>query len=431
MLEHLFALKARNTTLQREALGGLTTFFTMAYILFVNPAILSGIPGLKESVPALVAATCIGAALSCLLMGFYSNAPIALAPGMGLNAAVVSLCVTRGLSWQVGMGVICVEGIIITLLVITRTREAILHAIPTSLKHAISAGIGLFIAEIGLVNGGIIKMNLPTAPLTFGSFHDKGVLITTVGLLITLTLFVRGFRGALFLGIVATTLVAIMIGLSKAPTALLQTPQFTTVGKADIVGALNPLLLASVLGFLLSDFFDTMGTAISIHKQAGLMDAKGHIPNMRSVLLADSLAAVLGGLCGCSSCTSYIESATGVGEGARTGLMPVITGLLFLVALFFAPLVGVVPPQATAPALILVGYMMLSAIREIEASSPEEMIPVFLTLVTIPLTYSIAHGIGFGFISYALLMSLRGRAKELHPLMLGVALIFLLSFALN
>lgn len=431
MIERLFALKARNTTVQTEAIGGLTTFMTMAYILFINPLILSSIPALKESVPMLAAATCLSAGISCLLMGLLANAPIALAPGMGLNAAVVSLCLTRGISWQLGMGVICAEGIIITLLVLTRTREAILHAIPTNLKHAISAGIGLFIAEIGLVNGGIIKMNMPTAPLTFGSFHDKGVLLTTVGLLITLILFVRGFRGALLLGIIGTTLVGMAVGIAKPPTTFLQLPQFTTFGKADILGAFNPALLATVLAFLLSDFFDTMGTAISIHKQAGLMDAKGHIPNMRAVLLADSLAAVLGGLCGSSSCTSYIESATGVGEGARTGLMPVVTGLLFFAALFFTPLVGMVPPQATAPALILVGYMMLSSIREIDTEKPEEVIPVFLTLITIPFTYSIAHGIGFGFISYVLLMSLKGRAKELHPLLLGVALLFVLSFALN
>jgi AGZA family xanthine/uracil permease-like MFS transporter len=350
---------------------------------------------------------------------------------MGLNAALVALCVTQGVSWHTAMGVVFVEGFVITLLVITKLREAILKAIPTCLKHAISVGIGLFIAEIGLVNAGIIKINQPTAPLTFGSFQDQGVLVATIGLILTFVLVARKIRAALLIGILVTTLIAIATGLSKMPSGFVQIPRFDTVAKVDLFGALRPTLWATILAFMLSDFFDTMGTAISIHKQAGLLDAKGRIPKARALLLADSLAAMIGGFCGCSSCTSYIESGTGIGEGGRTGLMPIVTGVLFLLALFFSPLVGSVPPQATAPALIVVGYMMLSALREIETDKPEEMLPVFLTLIAIPLTYSIAHGIGFGFITYALLMAATGRAKEVHPLLWGVTALFVFSFAVR
>jgi AGZA family xanthine/uracil permease-like MFS transporter len=432
MLEKRFALTQRQTNARTEIGAGVTTFMTMAYIIFVNPLILSNIPALSGSKTALAAATCLASAIPTLAMGLWTNTPFALASGMGLNAVLVGLCRTQHVSWQTAMGVVVVEGLVITLLVLTRTREAIMHAIPLSLKRAISVGIGLFITLLGMVQAGLVKTGTPeTTPLTFGSFHDKGVLVATAGLAITMTLFTLRWRSALLLGIALTTLIALAAGVVRAPAQFFTQPSFTTFGQADVLGALSPALWATILAFLMSDFFDTMGTVIGVGQQAGLVDTEGRLPRLREILLVDSLAAAWGGICGASSTTTYIESASGVGEGGRTGLTAVVVGLLFLVALFFAPLVSIVPPQATAPALIVVGFLMLAHVRDIPFDRLEEALPAFITLISIPLTYSIARGIGYGFIAYLLLLLAQRRWREINPLLVVVSLLFALSFALE
>ncbi|MBV9850827.1 MAG: NCS2 family permease [Armatimonadetes bacterium] len=430
-MDHFFAFAQRRTTLRTELTAGVTTFMTMAYIVFVNPSILKNIPGLQDQSAALAAATCLAAAVPCLLMGLWTNTPYALAPGMGLNAVLTySVCLGHGIPWRTAMGVVVIEGAVIALLVLTRTREAIMHAIPLSLKRAISVGIGLFITLLGMANAGLIKAGAG-ALLAPGSFHDRGVLVATAGLALTLALFVLRWRSALLLGIIGTTLIALAVGLTRAPAQYIQWPRFMTFGQADVLAALKPGLWATILAFVMSDFFDAMGTIIGVGQQAGLLDKEGRLPRLRDILFVDGLAALWGGVCGASSATTYVESASGVGEGGRTGLVSVVVGLLFLVSLFFAPLVGVVPPQATAPALIVVGFLMLSVVRDIPFDKIEEGLPAFLTLITIPLTYSIARGIGFGFLTYLLLLIVQRRWRALNPLLVIVSLLFALSFWLE
>ncbi len=435
MLERLFALRARGTNARTEVTAGLTTFMTMAYIIFVNASILSNVPDLKNSQPALAAGTCLAAAIPCLLMGFWTNSPFALAPGMGLNGILVySVCLHNHVPWQTAMGIVVIEGAVIALLVLTRTREAIMVAIPLSLKRAISVGIGLFITLLGLVDAGLVKMNISVAPLTFGSFHDRGVLVATATLAITLALFALRVRAALLLGIVAGTLIALIVGVAHPPdwAHLVSQPGLATFGHANFLTVLrHPALWATVLAFVMSDFFDTMGTVIGVGQQAGLLDAQGRLPRLREVLFVDGLAALWGGVCGASSVTTYIESASGVGVGGRTGLTTVVVGLLFLAALFLSPLVGVVPGVATAPALIVVGFLMLSAVRDIPFDRIEEALPAFITLVTIPFTYSIARGIGYGFITYLLLLVVQRRWRDINPLLVIVSLLFAFTFYLD
>jgi AGZA family xanthine/uracil permease-like MFS transporter len=432
MLERLFTLTARNTTARIEVEAGLTTFLTMAYILFVNPLVLSNIPGLENQVPALLAATCLAAAIPTLAMGLFTNSPYALAPGMGLNGVLAfGVCLKMGVPWPTAMGVVVVEGIIIAVLAITRLRGAIMDAIPLSLKTAISVGIGLFITVLGMVSAGFVKVGTAAAPLTHGSFHDKGVLLAAAGLLVTVALFALRWRSALLVGILFTTVLGVFMGIAKAPTAVMEVPNFHTVFRADVLGALRPALWATILAFVMSDFFDAMGTIIGVGRQAGLVDEKGHLPRLREILFVDGLAALWGGLVGASSATTYVESAAGVAQGGRTGLTAVTVGILFLLALFFAPLAGVVPGQATAPALIVVGFLMMSHVRDIPFDKVEEGLPAFITLVTIPLTYSIARGIGFGFITYVLMLAVRRRWRDMHPLLIAIALLFILSFVVE
>lgn len=433
MLERLFTFKKRGTNARIEIEAGLTTFMTMAYIIFVNPSILTAIPGLEHSGPALAAATCLTAAVPTLLMGLWTNTPYALAPGMGLNGVLTySVCLRNHVPWQTAMGVVVAEGIIIALLVLTRTREAIMTAIPLSLKRAISVGIGLFITLLGMVNAGLVKMNIAAAPLTYGSFHEKGTLVAAAGLVITLALFALRWRAALLLGIIATALIALAAGVARWPGGhLIQAPAFSTFGHANLIAALRPALWTTILAFVMSDFFDAMGTIIGVGQQAGLVDAQGRLPRLRDILFVDGLAAAWGGLCGASSATTYIESASGVAEGGRTGLTSVVVGLLFLAALFLSPLVSIIPAQATAPALIVVGFLMLSVVHDIHFDRLEEGLPAFITIVTIPFTYSIARDIGFGFISYLLVLVAQRRWREISPLLVVVSLLFAISFALE
>lgn len=427
MLARLFKLEQNRTSLSTELLAGLTTFATMAYIIFVNPAILSeaGMP-----VPATVAATCIGAAVPTIFMGLFTNYPFALAAGMGINSAIVALALTSRMTWQMAMGIIVLEGLLITILVIAGLREAIMRAIPINLKRAIGAGIGLLIALLGAQNAGWI-VHPPHGPiLSFGSLANKATLIATFGVLVTATLLTWRVKGALLLGIAATTVLAFIFGEAKAPTALVCLPDFSTFGRADVGSVLKWGFAAAIFSFLIVDFFDTMGTVIGVGEQGGFVTKDGELPKIGRVLLVDSLAAAWGGLVGGSSSTTYIESAAGVGAGGRTGLTSVVVGLLFLAALFFSPIVSMVPAIATAPVLIVVGFMMISTIKDIPFDDVEEAFPAFLTLLVMPLTLSISHGVGFGLIAYTLIKLFRGKIRQIHPLMAVVSVLFAISFAI-
>lgn len=465
-VEGFFKIAERGSTVRREVLGGITTFFVMAYIIFVNPQILSfsGIPSLEGAGPdfsQVLAATCFAAGLMTLLMGLLANRPFALAPGMGLNAVVAfQLIAAAGLTWPEAMGVVFLEGIFITLLVLAGVREAVMKAIPNALKHAIGAGIGFFILFIGLINGGLVRVPVegipvvngavagpPATPLALGNFTTIPVLVTIIGLIITIFLVARRLQFGLLAGIILTTLIAIILNATagfslfgasaQIPTAIVAPPNlafFTFPGVTGALGVFAKLgALAAILtifSLMLTDFFDTMGTIIGVSEQMGDVDSRGDVQNLRPMLLVDSAAAAVGGALGASSVTTYIESAAGVGSGARTGLASVVTAALFFLAMFFSPIAGVVPAQATAPALILVGFLMASSLRLIDWSDLAEGFPALMTVLLMPLTYSITDGIGFGFISYVLIKLFQGRTRQIHPLMWASAAAFALFFLL-
>jgi AGZA family xanthine/uracil permease-like MFS transporter len=437
MLERLFRLSENRTNVRTEIIAGITTFMTMAYIIAVNPIVLCLNPAHPgPPLAATIAATCLAAALPCILMGLWANYPLALASGMGLNSLLIISVSAGGVSWQTMMGVVFVEGFIITVLVLTNLRGAIMNAIPMDLKRAIGGGIGLFIALLGMHSAHWMSTTKAIGgdPLTIppvGSFHQPVTLLATFGILLTALLVARKVRGAFLLGIAATTVVAVIFHLAHAPAAILSKPDFSTVGKLDILGALQPGLVALVFAFLITDFFDTMGTVIAVTEQSGHLQPDGSLPRLNRVLLVDSLAAMWGGFCSASSVTTYIESASGVGEGGRTGLTSVVAGLLFLSAMFFAPLIGAVPPEATAAALIVVGFMMMATVREIDFKDYTTAIPAFLTLILIPLTMSISRGIGVGFIAYVALNLLSGNVRKVPVALWILAALFALSFWLE
>ena len=452
MLERCFELHRRGATLGGEIRGGLTTFMVMAYIIFVNPAILSfaGVPPLQGQGPSFLAtqaATCLIAGAMTIAMGLLTNYPLAVASGMGLNAVVAfQLIAGMKLPWTAAMGVVVLEGLVITLLVLTGFREAIMNAIPVALKRAIGVGIGLFILFIGLVSGGIVKPGPPGVPVTLGDLGSAPVAVAIFGLLLTLWLTARHSSGALLVGILASTVVAIVVnqmtggrafplpGQAVWPASLVAWPDLSSLGAGlDFsvfvrVGVITAVV--TVFSIMLSDFFDTMGTVIGIGGEAGWLTSAGGLPRLNRVLLVDSVAAMAGGAAGASSATTYIESAAGVAAGARTGLASVVTGACFLLALFFAPLAGVVPAQATAPALIVVGYLMSRVVRDIPFADLEEGFPALLTLTVMPFTYSITNGIGAGFIAYCFIKVVRGKGHEVAPMMYVAALAFVVYFLL-
>ena len=452
MLERFFDLRARGTTVGTEVLAGVTTFMVMAYIIFVNPSILnfSGIKDLQNLGPGFaptLAATCLVAGVMTMLMGLLSNYPFAVASGMGLNAVVAfQLIVGMKLPWSAAMGVIFLEGVAITILVLTGFREAVMDAIPISLKRAIGVGIGLFILFIGLYSGGLVKQGPPGVPVTLGDLNSLSVLVTLIGLFLTVSLMALRVKGALLIGILLTTVVAIVVnaasgytaftipGVAVVPSKILAWPDFSTFGRGlDISVFWRAGVMAAVLtifSIMLADFFDTMGTVIGIAGEAGWLDEKGKLPRLNRILLVDSLAAAFGGLASASSATTYIESAAGVSEGGRTGLTSVVTGLLFFLALFFSPVAGVVPPQATAAALIVVGFLMCSIVKDIPFGDFDEGFPALMALVVMPFTYSITNGIGAGFVIYAFIKLIRGKAHELHGMMVATAVAFVIYFAL-
>ena len=462
-MDKFFKFAERGTDFKTEILAGVTTFMTMAYIIFVNPGILSaaGVP-----FAGAATATALGAALMCVCMGLISNRPFALASGMGLNAVVTFTVIgfqQANVPWQVGMSVIFVEGLVILVLVLTGLREAVMNAIPIDLKRAIGVGIGLFITVIGLNEGGFIK----PAPITLvglGDFTQPYVWVAVIGLLAILAFMALKIKGDILWGILVATAAALLLGVTKIPTAVVGAPDFSTFfapfqnvkGGMALLQIFTPSLLLMVFAIMLTDFFDTMGTVISVGEQAGFVDKDGKVPGIGNILVVDSIAASVGGLFGASSITTYIESAAGVAEGGRTGLTAVVTGVLFAVSAFLAPIVamvggGFVIPNAaqygaflgsgfqapagdyfvypiTAGALIVVGFLMMRTVREIPWTNLEEAFPAFLTIVLIPLTYNISYGIGLGFISYVLIKLFHGKAKEIHWLMWVVSGLFILTF---
>lgn len=433
-LDAFFKLSERGTTVGREIRAGLTTFMVMAYIIFVNPSIL-GAAGLDQN--AVAAGTALVAGILTILMGVIANFPIALAAGLGLNAAVAfGLILGAGLTPAGAMGVILIEGLVVLALVLVGLREAIMNAVPTALKRAIGVGIGLFILFIGFVNGGLIAVPEGAAtPVHFVFPTEAGAAVTLLGLLVTVALVVRRIPGALILGILITTVIALVLGVTRLPESFTVAPDFSTLGLGfqDPFNVFTQLgVLAAILtifAFMLTDFFDTMGTATGIAEQAGLADREGRIPGIGRLLFVDSLGAAAGGAAGVSSNTSYIESAAGVAEGGRTGLTAVTTGVLFLIAILAAPLAGIVPPQATAPVLIVVGFLMVSLIKGIDFEDMEEGFPALLGFILMPLTFSITVGIGAAFVSYVLIKVAAGKLGEIHPLMWIVAAAFVVYFA--
>ena len=427
MLERYFQLSAHGTTVRTEVMAGVTTFLTMAYIIFVNPDILSASGMPKDSV---FVATCLAAALGSAIMGLYANYPIALAPGMGLNAYFAFAVVQgMGYTWQAALGAVFISGILFIFVSLFKVREAIVNSIPRSLKFAISAGIGLFLAIIGLKNAGIITAH-PATLLTLGDLHNPGALLAIAGFVLIVALEQRKVPGAIIIGILSVTVASIAMGLTAFSGIIAPPPSILpTFMQMDISGALNAGLLTVVLTFFMVELFDASGTLIGVCHRAGLLDAEGKLPRLKRALLADSTAIAAGAALGTSSTTAYIESAAGTAVGGRTGLTAVVVALLFMAALVFAPLAGTVPAFATAPALCYVAVLMIRGLSEIDWDDLTESAPAVVTAISMPFTFSIAHGIAFGFITYAATKILAGRTRDLSPMVAVIAVLFVLKFA--
>lgn len=427
MFERYFQLAAHGTNVRTEVLAGLTTFLTMAYIIFVNPDILSA-AGMPKT--AVFVATCVAAALGSAIMGLYANYPIALAPGMGLNAYFAFTVVGgMGFTWQQALGAVFISGLLFVAVSLFRIREAIVNAIPRSLKFAISAGIGLFLAVIGLKNAGLISAS-PATLVTLGDLHAPGALLAIAGFILIVGLEQRKVPGAIIIGILAVTLASVLFGLTPFNGLVAMPPSLTpTLLQMDIQGALNAGLLTVVMTFFLVELFDASGTLIGVCHRAGLLDADGKLPRLKRALLADSTAIVAGAALGTSSTTAYIESAAGTSVGGRTGLTAVVVAVLFLAALVFSPLAGTVPTHATAPALLYVAVLMIRGLAEIAWDDLTEAAPAVVTAIAMPFTFSIAHGIAFGFISYVAIKLLAGRRRDVSPMSAVIAAAFLCKFA--
>ncbi|MEO7118569.1 MAG: NCS2 family permease [Candidatus Limnocylindrales bacterium] len=425
-----FKFAERKTDLSTEIRAGVTTFMVMAYIIFLNPNIISGPLGLDPI--AVATGTALIAGIMTIVMGVIGNYPFAIAAGLGLNAIVAFGLTAQGLDAKGAMGVILIEGIIILVLVLAGFREAVMNAVPLALKRAIGVGIGLFILFIGFVDGGLIVPGVPVVQVAFPTTPAQFVFI--IGLLITIGLYVLKIRAALIISIIATAIIALAAGVTPVPSPLTLSPNFATLG----LGLQDPFqvftrlpaitAVLTIFAIMLADFFDTMGTVTGVAEQAGLAREDGSVPNMKNVLLVDSVAAIAGGVGGVSSNTTYIESAAGVAEGGRTGFASVVTGALFLVAVLLAPLTQLIPLVTTAPVLVLVGYLMFTLIKDIDVSDVEDGLPALLTMILMPLTYNITVGIGAGFISWVFIKAVRRKWSEIHPLMWIVAIAFLIYF---
>jgi len=443
-LQRRFRLSERRTDVRTELLGGVATFLTMSYILFVNPAILSaaGMP-----FGAVAVATAIAACVATLAMGLVTNLPFALAPGLGINAVVAfDIVLGRGLAWPVAMAIIVIEGLVALVLVLVGLRGAIMRAVPLPLKLAIGVGIGLFITLVGLREGGIV-VNNPATGIGLGDLASGPALVSLAGIAVGIVLIARGVKGAVIIGVLAATALGLIFGVLSGPDGVVDAPgsgDFSTIGDglnpSNLGDALTVALIPVIFALFMTDFFDTVGTAVAVGRGGGLTDEKGELPQTDRLLLVDSAAASFGGAMGTSSVTTYVESGAGVAEGARTGLSSVVTAALFGLAILFVPIIALVGQDvkvgedtfihpAIAPALVMVGYLMIRIVADIDWTRPESSIPAFLTIAGIPLTFSIAAGIGFGVISYVLVMAASGRARAVHPLMWGIAPFFVAFFA--
>ena len=472
-LDSYFKITERGSTVGTEIRGGLVTFFTMSYIIVLNPLIIGTVQdngfggnflggGSAPNFAMIAAATALVAGVMSILMGVVANFPIALAAGLGLNAVVAySIAALPGMTWPDAMGIVVLEGLIILALVLTGFRAAVFKAVPIELKTAISVGIGLFIAFIGLVDSGFVRIPASLAtPVELGvagSVAGWPLLVFVVGLLLAIVLMARKVRGALLISILTSTVLAVIIEAvaklgqqpldGSKPTAwklgvpaipdggLVKAPDFSLLGQFSLFGSIGKIGIVAVVllifSVMLADFFDTMGTMVAVGGEAGLLDKEGNPPKSKQILVVDSLAAAAGGMGSVSSNTSYIESAAGVGDGARTGLASVVTGLAFLLATFLSPLVEMVPFEAATPALVVVGFLMVMQVSGIDWKNYEVAIPAFLTIILMPFTYSITAGMGAGFIAFVVLKVANGKAKEVHPLMWGTAVLFVAYFTLG
>ena len=463
-IDRWFSLSARGSTYGREVRGGLVTFFTMAYIVVLNPLIIGtakdmnglyvgGTDDVIKAITMVTAATALVAGLMTILMGAIGRFPVAVAAGLGLNG-FVAFTLAPQMTWADAMGLVVLEGLRILLLVLTGFRSAVFSAVPEQLKYAIGVGIGLFITIIGLVDSGIVRSGVPLVSFgIFGELQGWPIFTFCIGLLITIVLVVRKVKGAILIGILATTVLAIVIeavagvggktadnptgwGLNvpAVPETIVATPdlgllgQFSLFGSFQVIGVIASLL--AIFSLMLSDFFDTMGTAFGLATEAELLDDEGNIPHFESILVVDSIAAAAGGAASVSSNTSYIESASGIGEGARTGIASIVTGALFLIAMFFSPLVTIIPYEAATPALVVVGFLMMTQIRHIDFTDYSIGIPAFLTIAIMPFTYSITNGIGAGFVSWLVIKIFTGKVKEVNWLMWVISIAYIIYFAI-
>jgi AGZA family xanthine/uracil permease-like MFS transporter len=464
-IERWFSLRKRGSTWPREIRGGLVTFVTMAYIVVLNPLIIGtapdkdgklvgGITDVGVAITAVAAVTALVAGVMTIAMGVFGRLPLAVAAGLGLNG-VVAYSLAPQMTWADAMGIVVLEGLLILVLVLTGFRQAVFTAIPDGLKYAIGVGIGLFITVIGLVDAGIVRTGVPLISFGInGELSGWPIFTFVIGLLLTIALLARKVKGALLIGIVATTVIAIVIesvfavggrteeniggwqlSVPVIPTTIFAAPDFQLLGKFSLFGAFTAVgAIAAglaVFSLMLTDFFDTLGTTFAIANEGDIVDKDGNVPHLESILIVDSLAAVAGGAASASSNTSYIESASGVADGARTGIAAIFTGLLFLVAMFVAPLVTIVPFEAATPALVLVGFFMMLQIKRIDFSDYSIGIPAFLTIALMPFTYSITNGIGAGFIAWTLIKVVQGKVREIPWVMWIVTLAFVLYFLVS
>ena len=465
-----FEMSARGSNYSREIRGGFVTFFTMAYIVVLNPLIIGTAKDVNgmyigntddvvQAITMVAAATALVAGLLTILMGAIGRFPVAVAAGLGLNG-FVAFTLAPQMTWADAMGLVVIEGIVILLLVLTGFRSAVFTAVPQQLKYAIGVGIGLFISIIGLVDAGVVRPGVPL--ISFGFFGELSgwpMFVFVFGLLLTIVLVVRKVKGAILIGILGTTVVALIVeavanvgprtgpdgsvanpvgwslNVPAVPEQVIGSPdlgllgQFNLLGSWEAIGVIATIL--AIFSLMLSDFFDTMGTAFGLATEADLLDKKGEIPHFESILVVDSVAAIAGGAASTSSNTSYIESASGIGEGARTGIASLVTGVLFLIAMFFSPLVTVIPHEAATPALVVVGFLMMTQVRHIDFLDYQIGIPAFLTIILMPFTYSITVGIGAGFVSYVVIKIFTGRMREVNWLMWVVSIAFAIYFLID
>ncbi|MEV0713512.1 NCS2 family permease [Asanoa sp. NPDC050611] len=461
--DRYFSISSRGSTVGREVRGGFATFFTMAYIVVLNPLILGNAAdanGAHLAIAAIAAATALVAGVMTIVMGVVARFPLALAAGLGVNA-MVAYEIAPQMTWADAMGLVVIEGVLIAILVLTGLRESIFRSVPTQLKAAIGVGIGLFLTIIGLVDSGFVRRIPDAAGTTVpvglginGRLVTWPALVFVFALLVTIILFVRRVRGAILIGILSATVLAIIVeaigkigpsfvdgkpnphgwslNVPKLPDTIVDLPDLSLLGKFNVLDSWSSagwlVVLMFVFTLMITDFFDTMGTMVAVGQEGGLLDEQGMPPRTREILLVDSVAAAAGGAASVSSNTSYIESASGVAEGARTGVANLVTGGLFLLAMFIAPLVTVVPFEAASAALVIVGFLMMTAVRSIDWTDYEIAVPAFLTIVLMPFTYSISNGIGAGIIAYVVIKLARGKAREVHPLLYAVAALFVVYF---